>query len=244
MISKNESKRIQQLQLKKFRTKENAFIAETPKVVEEFLKAGFIIKNWFATEDYSVPSGIQAQPTVVATRDLKTISQLQTPHGTVAVFSIPKEIEKKKGRFVLALDGVRDPGNMGTIIRLADWFNVDDVLLSEDCVDIWNAKVVQSSMGSLARVVPQNVNLVDELNSLKAQGYRVAVADMDGEDYSGFDWKSPTVLVMGNEGVGPRPEIQEIANSVVTIPRLRNDGAESLNVAMATGILLAGVMRS
>lgn len=243
MISKNESKRIQQLQLKKFRTKESAFIAETPKVVEEFLKAGFIIKNWFATVEYSIPSGIQAQPTIVSERDLKSISQLQTPHGTVAVFSIPKDISKGRGPFILALDGVRDPGNMGTIIRLADWFNVDDLLLSEDCVDIWNGKVVQSSMGSLARVVPQSVNLVEELLKLKGEGYRVAIADMDGENYAEMDWNQPTVLVMGNEGVGPRPEVCEIANSIVTIPRLRSDGAESLNVAMATGIILAEATR-
>lgn len=239
MISKKDTKLIQQLQQKKFRTKENAFVVETPKVVEEFLRAGFILKSWYATSDYSPPSFTQARPEEISAKELKGISRLETPNGTVAVFDIPEAVEPKRQPLIIALDGVRDPGNMGTIIRMADWFDVDLVLLSEDCVDIWNPKVVQSTMGSLARVLPIRTDLPSKLKSLQSEGYHIRIADMDGTSSATIDWSEPTVIVMGNEANGPRESVQAVANSKVTIPRLREGGAESLNVAMATGILLA-----
>lgn len=239
MISKKDSKLIQQLQQKKFRVKENSFIAETPKVVEEFLRAGFILKLWYATADYQPPSGTKVRPEEVSSKELKTISRLESPNGTLAVFEIPKPFQTDTQNLIIALDGVRDPGNMGTIIRMADWFNVDRVLLSEDCVDIWNPKVVQSTMGSLARVIPEITDLSSALSQLKDEGFEVRIADMDGTPSSEMDWSKPTVVVMGNEANGPREDICQVANGKVTIPKLREGGAESLNVAMATGILLA-----
>lgn len=239
MISNKESKLIQQLQQKKFRLKEEAFIAETPKVVEEFLRAGFIVKSWFATPDYLIPDGTNIRPTLVTDKELKSVSRLESPNQTLAIFQIPISNNVDPGKLVLALDGVRDPGNMGTIIRLADWFNVDRVLLSKDCVDIWNPKVVQSTMGSLARVIPVAVDLEEELPKLSDRGFKVAVADMNGTSSSKYDWNTPTVLVMGNEANGPRETVVKLSDEVITIPRLREGGAESLNVAMATGILLS-----
>lgn len=239
MISKKDSKLIQQLQQKKFRVKENSFVAETPKVVEEFLRAGFILKSWYATPDYQPPSGTKVRPEEVNSKELKSISRLESPNGTLAVFEIPESLKVERQNLIIALDGVRDPGNMGTIIRMADWFNVDEVLLSEDCVDIWNPKVVQSTMGSLARVIPTVSDLPMTLSELKSQGFKILVADMDGITSSKVDWSTPTVIVMGNEANGPREDVHSVSDGEVTIPRLRNDGAESLNVAMATGILLA-----
>lgn len=243
MISKNASKRIQQLHQKKFRNKENAFIAETPKVVEEFLRSGFVVDMWYATEKYTVPAGLSIEPERITEKELNSISRLETANQTLAVFKMPAPFSNLSSSFILALDGVRDPGNLGTIIRLADWFNIDDVALSADCVDSFNPKVVQSTMGSLARVMPVEVDFDSFLSEYKANGYQVVITDMEGEKYSNFDWTKPTILVMGNEANGVRDTTESIADATVTIPKLRADGAESLNVAMATGILLAEATR-
>lgn len=243
MISKNDTKRINQFQQKKFRYKEGVFIAETPKVVEEFLIAGFVRKYWFATDSYEVPKGIQGEPVRISPAEMKGISRLETANTVLAVFEMPTvESIQMEGR-VLALDGVRDPGNMGTIIRLADWFGMDEVWLSEDCVDIWNPKVVQSSMGSLARVRPKICHLPDAVSTFVSEGGKAYVADMDGESHYSVNWASDCVLIMGNEGVGPSDELVELSKNVVSIPRFGEHGPESLNVAMATGILLAEINR-
>lgn len=243
MISKNDIKRIQQLQLKKFRSRENAFIAETPKVVEEFLQSGFKRVFWFATERYVKPTGIQENPSLISEREMKSISRLDSPSDVLAVFEMPEEINLSSEGITLALDGVRDPGNMGTIIRLADWFGIKQVAISEDCVDIWNPKVVQSTMGSLARILPQKVSLPSFISDAQSNGVRVFCADMNGTSHYETQWPNDMILVMGNEGVGPSKPIVELSDQIVTIPRAPEAGAESLNVAMATGILLAELRR-
>lgn len=243
MISKNDTKRINQFQQKKFRYKEGVFIAETPKVVEEFLKAGFVRKYWFATDSYDVPASFSGEPIRISVAEMKGISRLETANNVLAVFEMPAiQPLRFEGR-ILALDGVRDPGNMGTIIRLADWFGMDEVWLSEDCVDIWNPKVVQSSMGSLARVQPKVCHLHDAVSSFKERGGTAYVADMDGETHYSVEWAAHSVVIMGNEGVGPSEELIQLAGNVVSIPRFGEQGPESLNVAMATGILLAEINR-
>lgn len=243
MISKNDTKRIQQLYQKKFRYKEGAFIAETPKVVEEFLRAGFERLYWFCTDRYETPSGISGKPVLIDERSMKAISRLESPSSVLAVFSIPVENEISNEGIILALDGVRDPGNMGTIIRLADWFGVRQVWLSEDCVDIWNPKVVQATMGSLTRIQPVVLDLLEGIDRFQSNGGSAFVADMNGDSHYDISWPSNTLLIMGNEGVGPRAEICRAAGKIVTIPRGNEKGPESLNVAMATGVLLAEINR-
>lgn len=222
--------------------REGCFIAETPKVVEEFLRSGYIIDQWIATEEYQAPAGLSISPTRVSSQELKSASRLQSPNGTLAVFQIPKIEESNNADFILALDGVRDPGNMGTIIRLADWFAIDAIYLSEDCVEVWNPKVVQSTMGSLARVQPVVSDLVKLAESWKGQGGQVWVADMEGSSLYESSFDSKTMLVMGNEANGPSQAIKELAQAL-TIPRFNSDGAESLNVAMATAIILSQAKR-
>lgn len=243
MISKNDTKRINQLQQKKFRYKEGVFIAETPKVVEEFFKKGFIHRYWFATESYQAPSFVKISPVIISEKEMSALSRLETSSSVLAVFEMPIPSPIAYSGKVLALDGVRDPGNMGTIIRLADWFGISEVWLSEDCVDIWNPKVVQSSMGSLARVQPRVCHLPNEIIEFKSAGGTVYLADMDGKSHYSVSWPDSLMLVMGNEGVGPSAEVAEVASQVVSIPRFGQEGAESLNVAMATGILLAEINR-
>lgn len=243
MLSKNDTKRITQLYQKKFRYKEGAFIAETPKVVEEFLKAGFHRRYWIATDEYRKPDGVSGEPERVSDKVLKSISRLDNPTRVLAVFSIPKTEHTDPEGAVLALDGVRDPGNMGTIVRLADWFGVEHVLLSEDCVDVWNPKVVQATMGSLARVHPVVTDLGKAIPAFVEKGGKVYVADMDGTPHYSSVWAKDSMILMGNEGVGPAEELIRQASEVIAIPRAPGAGAESLNVAMATGILLAELRR-
>ncbi len=242
MFSKKDSKRIQQLYQKKFRQREGLFVAETPKVVEEFLKEGFIVDQWIATEDYVKPNGVGLSPDTVSSQELKGASRLQSPNGTLAVFQIPEELPIENVQFALGLDGVRDPGNMGTIIRLADWFAVDALYLSPDCVDIWNPKVVQSTMGSLARVQPVTTELLPVCKQWKDRGAGVYVADMEGESIYGASFEAPCLVIMGNEANGPDATLTQFAQTI-TIPRFKTQGAESLNVAMATSIILSQAKR-
>src|SRR5690606_17010256 len=144
--------------------------------------------------------------------------------------------------FILALDGVRDPGNLGTILRLADWFGLSQVLLSEDCVDPWNPKVVQASMGSLARVTPAYVDLKSAVEEYKAKG-KLWIADMNGNAVYSAEWPSRCMLVMGNEANGVSKEISSLGDGAISIPHFGGTVSESLNVAMATGILLSEYRR-
>lgn len=243
MISKNDTKRIQRLHQKKFRHKEGLFLAETPKVIHEFLKEGWTPVKWWATDSYLPEVANALVPEQVSEGELKSISRLETANQVLALFEIPAEKKQEDAPFVLALDGVRDPGNMGTILRLADWFGIDRVLCSADCVDVWNPKVVQASMGSVARVQPEYTELADAVQAWKGSGGKVWVADLNGDSHYAVKRSERTMLIMGNEANGPSEELVEAADTVVTIPAFRADGAESLNVSVATAILLGEAMR-
>lgn len=240
MISKSRIKHIRSLQLKKFRDEHDEFIVEGEKMVLEALglPAG-IIDSIYHTAAFPIPAEAAARQTFleVTEAELKQISALQTPNKALAVLKKP-ELTAKQEKFYLALDGVQDPGNMGTLMRLADWFGIPEILCSQTTVDCYNPKVVQATMGALYRVQVRYVDLKSHLEKL---GLPVYGALLSGENVYSQPLKAEGVLVLGNEGFGISAEIQEIIDRPVHIPRL--GGAESLNVSTAGAILLAEFFR-
>jgi len=235
MISKNQIKFIRSLHLKKNRVSEQLFIAEGAKVIHEFVKSGWNLQAWYGTEPYFDQCDFQHK-TNITEKELSAISCLTTPQGCLAVFSIPAAVDIQNKGFVVALDDIRDPGNMGTIIRLCDWFGVDQLWCTPSCVEIYNPKVVQASMGSLARV---KVCVTDLSVSLKNTHLPVYGAFMDGTSVYKLVLPTSGILVLGNEANGIKPAIESCITQRISIPQSNQHGqTESLNVATAGAILL------
>lgn len=241
MLSKSKVKYIQTLGQKKFRQQEGCFIAEGPRIVAELLEARrssimeiFAIKEWINESDALI--GISAC-TAITVQELEKISQLNTPNQVLAVVkqfdSSPKIVTR--GRIILALDSIRDPGNMGTILRIADWFGIEQVVCSEDSAEQYNPKVVQASMGSIARVNVIYTALEQWLALQKDT--RIYAATLEGKSINGMKKPEEGILLIGNESKGISPELLKQAHEKITIPR--KGKAESLNAAVATGILLS-----
>ncbi|MFM7022783.1 MAG: TrmH family RNA methyltransferase [Flavobacteriales bacterium] len=239
LISKNKLSRYASLQQKKYRKLHNEFVVEGRKGVEEFIRSGFKVIDVLVIEDNADITFYPAeQVLLVSEKDMKKLSSLSAAPGIIGVFALPEE---KKGidwqnSFSLVLDGVRDPGNMGTIIRTADWFGIKNIFCSEDCVDIFNSKVVQSSMGSLARVNVLYTSIEQLFEKLPAD-FHLMGAFMDGEAVSGFRFSGKGALVLGNESEGIRPGISRLITKKISIPRAEGSHTESLNVALAGAIL-------
>jgi TrmH family RNA methyltransferase len=237
-LSKNHLKLITSLSQKKYRHKYKLFVVEGMKVVQEFLNSSYELEILFSTESsFSYLDNFIE----VSEQELKKISSLKTPNKVVALFKIPVEKNSNSSGLIVALDAVNDPGNLGTIIRLCDWFGVDKLLCSKETVDCYNKKVVQSSMGSLTRVAISYIDLKEYLLSVSIP---IFIADMDGDNV--YEMKPPAsaVLVMGNEANGISNSIKEIVSTKITIPRYGDSQlTESLNVATATAILLSEFRR-
>ncbi|WP_300359306.1 RNA methyltransferase [Fluviicola sp.] len=170
-------------------------------------------------------------------KELEQISELKTPNKCIAIFRRPDTV-LLSDQFTIVLDGIQDPGNLGTILRLADWFGVKQLVCSKDTVDCYNPKVIQSSMGAIYRVIVHYTDLASYLRNSPQQKYG---AMLNGKNYKETDYAENAILIMGNEGKGVRPEIEALIDFPVTIPRFGE--AESLNVATATAILLAEIIR-
>ena len=241
MISKNQVKYIQSLGQKKSRDFENRFIAEGPKLVNELLTAEncrivqlFALKEWI---DENPNATKHTELFEISGVELEKISQLTTPNQVLAVIEKIqwKNDPEVKGSISLALDTIQDPGNMGTIIRLADWFGIKNVFCSTDCVDVYNPKVVQSSMGSISRVRVEYTDILSWLTENNDVPTYAAV--LDGKDVSKMEKIKEGIIVIGNESKGINEEMLKLANVQITI---RGKGkAESLNAAVATGIILS-----
>ena len=230
VISKNKIKLIHSLETKKGREKAGLFVAEGPKVVNDLLHAGFTAENIF--EDIE---------------DIKKISFLQHPQSMLGVFKLPRNehyTEFSITQLVLALDAVQDPGNLGTIIRVADWFGIKDIFCSLDTADCWNPKVVQATMGSIARVQLHYVDLNKMVESLPAD-FPIYATLLDGENIYKQELSHHGMIVMGNEGKGISPILRTKINRKLYIPNYSSneDTAESLNVAIATSIVCAEFRR-
>ena len=231
MITKNQIKFIKSLSLKKNRIKEQLFIAEGEKVVSELLRSDFEIKNIYATKEWEVSNDNITQ---ISNAELQNISNLKSPNKVLAVVQFKNHKIIKHDGITLVLDEINDPGNLGTIIRMCDWFGVKQIICSKNTVDIFNPKVVQSAMGSAFRVQVHYTDLENYLSDIKTPIYG---AFMDGKNLKEVKLPKSAHLVMGNEANGISPEINKLITDKVSIKNI-GKSAESLNVAVATSILL------
>ena len=235
MISKNQIKFIKSLSLKKNRVKAQLFVAEGEKIVNELLNSKFEIEHIYATKQFSgINSSDKSAVTVVSSEELSRISNLTSPNNVLAIVRVgQKELENNTG-ITLVLDDVNDPGNLGTIIRICDWFGVTQLICSANTVDCYNPKVVQSAMGSLFRV---NITYLDLSTYLDDIDTPIYGAYMNGVDVKGQEFPKQTHLIMGNEANGISESVSKYVSNKVSIKNIGKN-AESLNVAVATSILL------
>lgn len=239
MLSKNQIKLINQLNQKKYRKKYGLFFAEGIKTVKELLASSFELEILYATADLLYTEENKTQ--LITERELKKISALKTPQSLLAVFKIPEHFSRKESKKIIALDGVRDPGNLGTIIRLCDWFGVSRLVCSTDTVDCYNPKTIQATMGSLARVQVEYVDLAEFLDQTDKPIYG---AFMDGQNIYREELANEAIIIMGNEANGISNNIESKINHRIAIPQFGNIKAtESLNVATATAIITSEFMR-
>ena len=231
MLSKNQIKFIKSLKQKKFRLQHQLFVVEGEKIVNDFLNSDWKIEQIYATKEW------EGDAVEVSIKELERISSLKTPNKVLAIIKIPKRKSVISGNLVLALDAIKDPGNLGTIIRLADWFGIQHIICSQNCVELYNPKVVQATMGSLCRMQVQYLNLKSTLENMT--DYDICAAVMDGKSIFSVEKSEKRIILMGSESHGISTELLEIAHQRVTIPKSENSQAESLNVANACGIILA-----
>lgn len=239
-ITNAQIKHVRFLQQKKYRQKYNQFIVEGLKSVDEFLKSALQCVGVFGNEEVlqRFASEIESEKCFyVNNKQLEQLTGLKSAQQVIAIFEKPQlgtiDVEAK---VILALDDIRDPGNLGTIIRTADWFGYKEIVCSNSSVDCYNGKVIQASMGSLCRM---KVHYVDLPLFVKEQNtHTLVVADMSGTNYKEFEWNKH-ILVIGNEGSGASDEIRELMSAKITIPR--KGEAESLNAAISAAILLAQI---
>jgi TrmH family RNA methyltransferase len=251
MLSKNQIKWVHSLELKKNRRKDGLFVAEGPKVVGDLLRAGYVARAIFSTTE-------RPNAQLITDDELRKLSFLQHPQEVLAVFEIPlnsqfsipnreatilnSKFSTLNSNLSLALDGVQDPGNLGTIIRIADWFGIQTIFCSEDTADCYNPKVVQATMGSLAHVHIIYIDLEAFLQSVDCPIYGTL---LDGQNIYQQQLSNEGIIVMGNEGNGISPAIRQLVTHKLLIPNYNTTGetAESLNVAIATAITCAEFRR-
>jgi TrmH family RNA methyltransferase len=240
MVSKNQIKLITSLQQKKFRQLHKLFIAEGVKVIQELLDSNFELEHLFVTESIFEKINKDSK-SLISDAELKKISCLATPNNCLALFVIPADELPTANGLIVALDAVRDPGNLGTIIRLCDWFGVAQLWCNEQTVDLYNPKVVQATMGSLARV---KVHYLDLEKQIQNTNFPVFGTFMDGENIYQKQLPNEGILILGNEANGISGAIEKLVSERLSIPRFGNlQKTESLNVATATAIFLSEFKR-
>ena len=240
MVSKNQIKLINSLQQKKYRKLHNLFIAEGKKVIQELIDANFSLEHLFVTKEKLFDKKYHSE--LISDAELKKISALTTANDCLAVFKIKEVNSKGSSGLELALDNIKDPGNMGTIIRLCDWFGISKIVCTEETVDIYNPKVVQATMGSLARVEILYTNLTDYLKTAEVEIFGTF---MEGKNIYKQELPTKGIIVMGNEANGISKEIENLVTQKISIPRFGNlQQTESLNVATATAVILSEFKRS
>jgi len=241
MLSKKEIKDIQSLSQKKFRDELNLFVAEGPKIIGELIHLipDQIVKLYATHEWIGANKSLMQSKNVVEIDaiELKRLSQLQTPNQVIAVVNKMSLKIPDTSSFTIYLDTIQDPGNFGTIIRIADWFGIKNIVCSPGCADLYNSKVVQSTMVSMARV---NVFYDEKDEWLKKQTVCIYAATLGGSSIYQHSKIENGILVIGNESKGIRKEILQLAKEQITIPK--RGKAESLNAAVATGIILSHLL--
>ncbi|MBR5080890.1 MAG: RNA methyltransferase [Bacteroidales bacterium] len=240
MLTKNTIKQIASLRQQKFRKELGLFVVEGRKMTKELLHSDFETVGLYATEAFLSDHPSFADAETVSEVQMEQMSGQDTPPGILAVVKIPQQGEiRTSSRLVLALDGIANPGNMGTLIRTAEWFGIHNVVCSSDCVELWNPKVVQATMGSLFRVKVWATNLADYLQKAKTEGKAVYGALLEGEDLFQMRAKPEGILVIGSESHGIRADVLPYITHPITIPRAGGSVTESLNAAVAGAILMA-----
>lgn len=239
MLSKNHIKHIQRLKLKKHRLSDNLFVAEGVKTINELLQSSFTLEHLYTTKPFVTKTNKQ---TLITDLELKKISFLTTPNTALAVFKIPKPQPINTNSLIVALDNVRDPGNLGTIIRLCDWFGIPHLICNTETVDCYNPKVIQATMGSITRV---NITYLDLDSFLASTTLPVFGAFMDGSNVYKTQLPENGILILGNEANGISTSIKHKITKPIAIPQFGvQQDTESLNVATATAILLSEFKRT
>lgn len=249
MISKNTIKKINSLQNKKFRKELGLFIAEGEKLVEEIIDSDMVVESIFHTTEWHCDKNIKNfKIEEISHSEMKKISGLTTPSSVIAVVKIPDHdfaINLLKEQLTIALDDVQDPGNLGTIIRLADWFGIQYVICSIGTVDAFSPKVIQATMGSITRVKVIYINLNEVLDETSRIGIPSYGTFMEGDNIFNTELPTNALVIMGNEGNGISQGVEKLINKRLTIPKYSGniDTIESLNVATATAIVCAEFRR-
>lgn len=249
MLSKTRIKQIRSLEQRKYRRAEGLFVAEGYKLVGELLSAGHSpvyvchTNQWSGTTAYPNPPTALSYPTdVVDEEELRRVSLLQHPQQVLALFAIPQwqvpDPNQGAKKLILALDGVQDPGNLGTICRIADWFGIEDIICSPDTVDIFNPKAIQATMGAISRVHVHYTNLQNYLRNASNASVPVYGTFLNGRNIYEHNLTPNGIIVMGNEGKGISADIAQTVSHRLLIPNYPSERAttESLNVAVATAI--------
>ncbi len=240
MLTKNQIKYITQLKQKKFRDLNKIFVTEGFKVINELLDSTLQLEHIYTTKQLNFKVSKEFITEITDT-ELKKISSLTTPNDCLALFKMKEEVMPQQNGLKVALDSVRDPGNLGTIIRLCDWFGITDLICSNETVDVYNPKVVQATMGSLTRVNIFYTNLVDYLKNSNEPVYGTF---MDGTNIYKTNLPTSGIIVMGNEANGISSAIEALVTAKIAIPRFGDlQQTESLNVATATAIILSEFKR-
>ncbi len=254
MVSKNRRKWVSRLHQKKYRDQEGLFLAEGEKITEELLAGGCELREcWISThQDEDNAARLMAEKGLdflkvhadrcltVSQGDMKTVSQMTQPPGLLAVFAMPRPGTIPEDQWMVAVDRLQDPGNFGTLIRSCDWFGIRHILASEGTVDTYNAKVVQSSMGALARV---SVHRVDLKAQLEASRLPVWGTFVEGEPLYTADIPRAGILLLGNESQGIHPDYSGLIHGSLSIPAFCRPCVESLNVGVAAAVILAEIRR-
>jgi TrmH family RNA methyltransferase len=240
-LNKSTVKLIQSLKQQKFRKEHGLFVVEGRKMVEELLQSNMETLCLYATERFLHDYEIHDERLEIATEvQMEQMSGQDTPPGILAVVRIPEQTEITGKGMVLALDGIANPGNLGTIIRTAEWFGIRQVVCSEDCVELWNPKVIQATMGSVFRMHVAYTNLGSFLEASKKEGKPIYGALLEGENLMKREGKwEDGVIVIGSESHGIRTNILPLITHPITIPRAEGSVTESLNASMAAGIIMA-----
>ncbi len=232
MITKNQIKLIKSLRLKKNRIQSGFFIAEGKKIIDELLESKLEVVNIFSSSekynisDYYIP---------ISSSQLKQISNLKTPNKVLGLFKIPKISEIDFNSNIIAIEEINDPGNLGTIIRLCDWFGIKNIICSSNSVDCYNPKVIQASMGSICRV---NISYMDFHKFLDNENYNTVAADLNGQNLRDFTFSDNQIIFFGSESNGLSKTLSSKINHKITIQRYNNN-VESLNLATSVGIILS-----
>ncbi len=253
MLSKNQIKFINSLKIKKFRDKENLFLAEGTKIVPELVYSNIEVKKIYATNSFINTNTFSQDIEIIeiSENELAKISSLATPNEVVALCSIPNYAFATlsfENKITLALDEIKDPGNLGTIIRIADWFGIDAIICSNESADAYNPKVIQATMGSISRVKVIYTNLIDFLEIESSKKNKIYGATLDGKNIYNHS-KSDGIIVIGNESKGISEGVLKFVDNKLKIPsyshlKTTSTGeAESLNAAIATAIICSEFRR-